>query len=89
MIDSEEKFPLGVLDFYVENKDLDNIHMLKKFWNEKYWPEYEESKKLQQRIDKAIEYILDGRYGEDDDYESISLYIPKLLEILRGKDENN
>ena len=42
---------------------------------------------LQQRIDKAIEYILDGRYGEDDDYESISLYIPKLLEILGGDKE--
>ena len=44
---------------------------------------------LQQKVEQlenirkeAIEFILDGRYGEDDDLESISLYMPDLLNIL-------
>ena len=36
---------------------------------------------------EAIEFILDGRYGEDDDLESISLYMPDLLNIL-NKESN-
>ena len=37
---------------------------------------------------EAIEFILDGRYGEDDDLESISLYMPDLLNILnKGSDK--
>ena len=50
---------------------------------------------LQQKVEQlenirkeAIEFILDGRYGEDDDLESISLYMPDLLNIL-NKGENN
>lgn len=52
-------------------------------------------KDLQQKVEQlenirkeAIEFILDGRYGEDDDLESISLYMPDLLNIL-NKGENN
>ena len=48
---------------------------------------------LQQKVEQlenirkeAIEFILDGRYGEDDDLESISLYMPDLLNILNKED---
>lgn len=48
---------------------------------------------LQQKVEhlenirkEAIDYILNGRYGEDDDLESISLYMPDLLNILNKGD---
>lgn len=47
----------------------------------------QENSQLKERIEKAIEYILNGRYAEEDDYESISVHMPTLLEILKGDKE--
>ena len=42
---------------------------------------------LENIIKEAKNYILDGRYGEDEDFESISLYMPDLLNILNKGSE--
>ena len=39
-------------------------------------------------IDKAIKYIEEAQ-KRDEDKESCSLYVPKLLEILRGDENGN
>ena len=44
---------------------------------------------LENIIKEAKNYILDGRYGEDEDFESISLYMPDLLNILNKGSESN
>ena len=45
-------------------------------------------KQLENIRKEAIKFILDGRYGEDDDLESISLYMSDLLNILNKGDNN-
>ena len=45
-----------------------------------------ENKKLQERIDKAIEYIEQGIWSNGiDEEKQYSLHIPTLLEILKGE----
>ena len=44
--------------------------------------EHNKAEQLENIRKEAIEFILEGRYGEDDDLESISLYMPDLLNIL-------
>ena len=39
-------------------------------------------------IDKAIKYIEEAQ-GRDEDKESCSLYVPKLLKILRGEENGS
>ena len=48
----------------------------------------QENSQLKERIEKAIEYILNGRYAEEDDYESISVHMPTLLDLLKGDNTN-
>lgn len=47
----------------------------------------QENSQLKEKIEKALEYILNGRYAEEDDYESISVHMPTLLDLLKGDKE--
>jgi hypothetical protein len=56
---------------------------------QKEWEALEVFKQLQQEntqlksvLKEIREYVLAGRYGEEEDYESISLYMPDLLKII-------
>ena len=65
--------------------ELDESSKLSELWCKSQ----EENRELQQRIDKAIEYIkttniLGLRYGKT----IFSIYLTKLLEILRGGGNN-
>ena len=48
----------------------------------------DKNKELENRINKAIEYIKSNNYGDDEDnYETVALYMPELVNILNGGDE--
>ena len=73
------------LKFVVNGEDYDKI---KNSLNEQIEDLQQKVEQLENIRKEAIEFILDGRYGEDDDLESISLYMPDLLNILNKGDNN-
>lgn len=49
---SEEKFYYGAIDFWKENKELDSLHLLNKFIEEKYLPKLDIIKEVRDYVDK-------------------------------------
>lgn len=68
-----------------------NLEKLHDFYFEKYAGHKEEIKELQDRIEKAIEYIEKNYYETIEDYKGYviaTIGIEELLNILKGENKN-
>jgi hypothetical protein len=71
---NEEKFSCWAIDFWEKNKELDSLHLLNKFMEEKYFP-------LDNKLKEVREYIKESNYHCKNQAEQ-EQYDKELLEIL-------
>ena len=76
---SEEKFYYGAIDFWEENKELDSLHLLNKFIEEKYLPKLDIIKEVREYIENNSQY--------DDNVDNYWTTTNELLEILDKVDK--